>query len=98
MNTPTMTQVHGSTTPVAAPWAWQLSSRQARRLAPAPVLRWLAVQQGRVWLTRSQQQLQPGEDVWLGAGQQLPLPPGSEWVAEGWPEARVLVLQAPQQS
>jgi hypothetical protein len=54
------------------------------------------VEEGRVWLTRSQRELAPGDDVWLSAGQRLPLPPGSEWVAEGWPEARVVLLQAPQ--
>ena len=94
MATPSMKIAHD--TARQSPWQWRLSSRTVQRLRPAPALRWLAVEEGRVWLTRSQQALQPGEDIWLSAGQQLPLPAGSEWVAEGWPEARVVVLEAPQ--
>ena len=89
-----MTNLHDTSRP--APWQWRLSSRCVRRLHAAPTLRWLAVEEGRVWLTRSQQVLEPGEDVWLSAGQRLPLPAGSDWVAEGWPEARVVVLEAPR--
>lgn len=80
----------------AAPWQWRLSPRRAQRLPAAATARWLAVEQGRVWLTRSQRALEPGEDVWLQAGERLPLPAGSEWVVEGWPEARVVLLEAPQ--
>ena len=80
----------------ASPWQWQLSSRHARRVQASARPRWLAVEQGRVWVTRSQHALQPAEDLWLQAGERLPLPPGSEWVAEGWPEARVVVLEAPE--
>lgn len=79
----------------AAPWVWRLDGRQARRLAAAPAPRWLAVEEGRVWLTRSQRALEPGEDIWLERGQRLPLPAGSEWVVEGWPAARVWVLESP---
>ncbi len=93
MATEPMTNLHETTVP--SPWQWRLSSRCVRRLRAAPVLRWLAVEQGRVWLTRSQQTLEPGEDLWLSAGQRLPLPAGSDWVAEGWPEARIVVLEAP---
>lgn len=89
-----MTNLHDTSHP--APWQWRLSSRCVRRLRPAPALRWLAVEEGRVWLTRSQRALEPGEDVWLSAGRRLLLPAGSDWVAEGWPEARVVVLEAPQ--
>lgn len=89
----TMTNAHD--TRGATPWQWRLDSRHAQRLAAAPALRWLAVEEGRVWLTRSQRSQQPAEDVWLSAGERLPLPPGSDWVAEGWPEARVVVLEAP---
>lgn len=94
MNTNSMTNSHDASR--SSPWQWRFSSRCARRLRPAPALRWLAVEEGRVWLTRSQQALEPGEDVWLSAGQRVALPPGTDWVAEGWPEARVLVLEAPQ--
>jgi hypothetical protein len=80
----------------AAPWLWTLDTGRARRLRAAPVARWLWVREGRVWLTRSQRTPEPpGEDIWLAPGQRLLLPAGSEWVAEGWPAARVLVLQAP---
>ncbi len=94
MTTAAMTNLHDTNR--SAPWQWRLSSRCVRRLRPAPALRWLAVEEGRVWLTRSQQALEPGEDIWLSAGQGLPLPAGSEWVAEGWPEARVVVLETPR--
>jgi hypothetical protein len=94
MATTPMNIVHDKSRP--SPWQWRLSSRAAQRLRAAPALRWLAVEEGRVWLTRSQQALEPGEDIWLSAGQRLPLPAGSEWVAEGWPEARVVVLESPQ--
>lgn len=93
MAAPMMTNAHD--TSGVQPWQWRLDSRRAQRLAPAPALRWLAVEEGRVWLTRSQRSLQPPEDLWLSAGDRVPLPPGSDWVAEGWPEARVVVLQAP---
>ena len=93
MATPLMKKLHQ--TGVAAPWQWRLEARRARRLPAAPVTRWLAVEEGRVWLTRSQQ-AGPWlpEDVWLRAGERLPLPAGSEWVAEGWPEARIVLMQA----
>lgn len=94
MNSTAMTNHHD--TSGRAPWQWRLSARRAQRLAAAPALRWLAVEEGRVWVTRSQASMDGAEDVWLAAGDRLPLPPGSEWVAEGWPEARVVVLQAPQ--
>jgi len=94
MNDMSMTELHDPGD--AAPWQWRLPARAASRLRAAPGRRWLAVQQGRVWLTRSQRVLEPGEDVWLRAGERHLLPPGSEWVVEGWPEARVLLLEAPQ--
>jgi len=93
MSASTMKKLHDTAT--AAPWQWRLGARSARRLAAAPVARWLAVEEGRVWLTRSQTSQEPPEDVWLAAGERLPLPPGTDWVAEGWPEARVVVLEAP---
>ncbi len=80
----------------SAPWLWTLPRAAARRLPRADAARWLAVTEGRVWLTRSGQALQPGEDIWLSAGEQWLLPAGSEWVAEGWPQARVAMLEAPQ--
>lgn len=90
MQTDPMNNVHG-----CSPWQWCLDGQKARRLAAVPARRWLAVEQGRVWLTRSEQRLRPPEDLWLEAGDRLELPPGTEWVAEGWPAARVVVMQAP---
>ncbi len=98
MSASTMKKLH-DTAAAVAPWQWRLGARSAQRLAAAPVARWLAVEEGRVWLTRSPSRgpssLEPPEDVWLAAGERLPLPPGTDWVAEGWPEARVVVLEAP---
>lgn len=80
----------------AAPWAWQLDgTRRARRLPAAPMPRWLAVERGAVWLTRSENQAARSEDVWLRPGERQLLPAGSDWVAEGWPTAEVVVLEAP---
>lgn len=96
MRPESMTKTHDDL--AASPWQWRLAPRHARRLAPAPRLRWLAVEEGRVWLTRSQQRLEPGEDLWLSAGERLPLPPGSDWVVEGWPEARLVLMESPDAS
>lgn len=91
MSTQAMTTSHQS-----APWEWALDGTSATRLAAANAARWLVVTDGRVWLTRSGAGLEGG-DVWLGAGERLPLPAGSEWVAEGWPRARLELLEAPAQ-
>jgi hypothetical protein len=80
MKTSTMTKRHQTTQVV-------LARSRALRLAPSPERRCLRVTAGRVWLTRSGAGPQ-GEDVWLAAGDGLPLPAGTEWVAEGWPEAQ----------
>lgn len=79
-----------------APWQWSLLPRQARRLPAAPDGRWLRVDSGCAWLTCDGAGPHDGADHWLLAGQRLWLPPGSAWVAEGWPQARVSLLQAPQ--
>lgn len=88
-----MTDSHHSTEAPAG--SWTLCARHARRLRAAPRRRWLAVEAGRVWLTRSQRRLEPPEDLWLVAGQRLALPPGSDWVVEAWPEARLALLESP---
>lgn len=90
-----MSAVHEAGKP--APWTWALSPQQARRLRAADAPRWLAVEQGRVWLTRSRQDGQPSEDIWLCPGERQLLPAGTEWVAEGWPQAQVCLLEAPPQ-
>jgi len=78
----------------SSPWEWPLPRHQARRIAPARAPRWLAVRSGGVWITRSRDDFAPVEDVWLGPGETLLLPAGTEWVAEGRPEARVVLLMA----
>ncbi len=77
-----------------APWEWPLATATATRLAAAPLPRWLTVTAGRVWLTQSGAG-PDADDVWLLAGERHALPAGTEWVVEGWPEARVELLEAP---
>jgi hypothetical protein len=89
MNTPAITVLHQS-----APWEWPLDGHTATRLVSASTPRWLLVTSGRVWLTRSGAGLEGG-DIWLDAGERQALPAGSEWVVEGWPAARVALLEAP---
>jgi hypothetical protein len=84
MDTSTMTNGH-QTTPVL------LLRSRAVRLTPSLQPRCLRITSGRAWLTRSGAGPQ-GEDIWLSAGDGLPLPAGSEWVAEGWPEAQAELL------
>jgi hypothetical protein len=75
------------------PWEWPLQRGQAQRIRPAPVPRWLHVASGRVWLTPTRDD-DLAADHWLDAGEGLPLPPGSAWVLEAWPAARVALHQA----
>jgi hypothetical protein len=77
-----------------APWEWSLVPGHAIKLASRTRPRWLRVTQGRAWFTQSGSGPQ-GEDVWLSAGERQLLPAGSEWVAEGWPDARLELLEAP---
>lgn len=79
--------------PLAA-FGWTLT--QATTLAAAPQPRALWVLEGRVWITRGDDGEGPlPEDIWLEAGQGLALEPGSAWVIEAWPQARLSLLQAP---
>ncbi len=91
MNTQSMTNVHQN----SAPWLWPLGQGEATRFEAAGHARWLLVAEGRVWLTRSGAGRDEGADVWLEAGQRHLLPAGTEWVAEGWPQARVELAEAP---
>jgi hypothetical protein len=86
-----MTNVHQST----APWEWPLEAARATRVDAEARPRWLAVTSGRAWLTRSGAGVEGG-DVWLEAGERHLLPAGSEWVVEGWPQARVELLEEPK--
>ncbi|MFO6420722.1 DUF2917 domain-containing protein [Hylemonella sp. W303a] len=95
MNIVSMTNMHQT----AQPWQWALPPRTATRIAAGSQPRWLRVVEGRVWLTQSgageHSAQDRGGDLWLAAGQRHCLPPGAEWVAEGWPQARIEVLEAP---
>jgi Protein of unknown function (DUF2917) len=74
---------------------WTVAPGTATRLAASPLPRWLAVSAGRAWLTRTGAGPE-GDDVWLSDGQRHALPAGSEWVLEASPQARLMLLQAPQ--
>lgn len=95
MNAAPMIKPHDLPT---TPWLWTLPKAAARRLPRADSARWLSVAEGRVWLTRSGRALEPGDDIWLSAGEHLLLPAGTEWVVEGWPQARVAMLEAPDRT
>lgn len=90
MNTQSMTISHQN----SAPWQWLLGRGEVTRFERTDHARWVHVAEGRVWLTRSG--AGPDEaDVWLEAGQRHLLPAGTEWVAEGWPQACVELVEAP---
>ncbi len=88
MNQQAMTQAHQAT-----PWAWALDEHQAATLPAASGQRWLRVEEGCVWLT-AHRGAHPARDIWLCAGQSLPLPAGTAWVMEAWPRARMSLLVA----
>ena len=91
MNTKLMSNPHQT----GAPWMWQLQPQQATTLAAEAMPRWLQVESGCVWLTRANGIAQ-ADDIWLAAGESVALPAGSEWVLEGWPQARLSLLLQPQ--
>jgi len=75
------------------PWVWPLCG--VSRLKATREVRWLVVDEGRVWLTRSQRHAGLNDDIWLGPGQRHRLPAGSEWVVEAQPNARLELLLVP---
>ena len=83
--------IHSHQTPAAG--AWPLAQHQAATLAPSAVPRCLRVEDGSLWVTAAEAGPQ-GDDLWLRAGDSLALPPGSAWVVQAWPQARVAVLEA----
>lgn len=93
-----MQEVHESARlPVAS--GWPLAPGEVLRLAIGPGTRWLRVRTGQIWLTQTRQVLQgaPREaDLWLSAGDQLVLPPGSEVVVEARAAADFELLVPPQ--
>lgn len=90
------------------PWNWVLAGGRAQVLPALPVARWLVVTEGRAWVTRTHEALdgadlaeaadgaRAGGDHWLTVGDRLWLAPGTQWVAEAWPRARLALLQQPQ--
>ncbi len=60
------------------------SDGRAFALAGADHERRLKVVEGRAWITRTQRHAggPVPEDLWLAAGEQLTLPPGSAWVVQ----------------
>ena len=93
MNIIAMFNLHQDT----PPWAWSLQGHQATTLAAEATPRWLRVEAGCLWVTAHQDTRQGHEaaaDIWLGAGDSLALPAGSEWVLEAWPQARLSLLMA----
>lgn len=91
MNTPAQLTTQSS----AAPWEWSLKPATATRLTATAQPRFVAVTEGRVWLTRNDSEIGRDADIWLSAGERFPLPAGSEWIVEGWPSARLELLEAP---
>ena len=87
MNMPLISNTHQS------PWLWQLATHEVTTLTAEPQTRWLKVEEGSLWLTRRESGIDQTDDIWLGAGDSLALPAGSEWVLEAWPQARVSLLQ-----
>ena len=79
----------------SAPWGWSLAAGDVRRVPALPVDRWLTVQAGRLWVTRDDAASGEAEDIWLEAGQELHLPPGSAWLVEAWPHAQARLIEAP---
>lgn len=91
MNTESMSKSYPETA-----WEWCLGRSAATTLAAAPMLRWLQVNAGRVWLTGGAPGTQ-AQDIWLQAGDRHALPPGTQWVLEGEPRAALSLLQPPPQ-
>jgi hypothetical protein len=89
-----MTRTHQETTHHGTDrWTARLEPGAALTLRAAAEPRALAVHEGRIWATRRVERGR-AEDLWLAAGERLELPPGSEWVLEAWPAARVSLLAA----
>ena len=93
MNTLAMLNPHQDSTP----WVWALHHHAATTLAADSAPRWLRVDAGCLWATARQEAHRGSaapEDIWLRTGDSLALPAGSEWVLQGWPQARLSLLVA----
>ncbi len=78
------------------PWLWRFADDEVRPIKAERADRWVQVKGGSLWLTQT---LREGsaEDHWLQRGEQLGLPAGSTWVAQGFDGAQVVLLQEPPQ-
>ena len=77
----------------ARPGTLAVTPGEAFRIAPKGHARWLAVEDGQVWITTSGDAGHDGSDIWLGAGEGLLLAPGVEAVLEGRQRAAVLLAE-----
>lgn len=94
MNPLSMQEVNQAAT--GQPGHWTLGAGDVRHVSALPVSRWLAVQHGRLWVTREQPAAgDEPEDIWLEAGQDLYLPAGSAWLVEAWPHADARLIEEP---
>lgn len=78
--------------------AWQLEAGRTLRLPSSALPRRVRVTHGRLWLTIDARKNGAAEDVWLCAGDEFELAPGSSWLAEAWGCVGFLVLLPPQSS
>jgi Protein of unknown function (DUF2917) len=77
--------------------AWQLEAGRTLRLPTSALPRRVRVTHGRLWLTvDSRKGDGVTEDIWLCAGDEYELAPGSSWLAEAWGCVGFLVLLPPQ--
>lgn len=88
MTSALMNNLHGF------PGVARLEAHTARRLPAAHHSRWLEVLEGQVWLTTDGHDDEPGEDVWLAAGEGWLLDAGASVVLQGESEARFQLVEA----
>ncbi|CAN5539978.1 hypothetical protein BH09PSE5_BH09PSE5_31980 [soil metagenome] len=74
---------------------WRLETGKAIRLPQQAATRRLRVREGKLWLTTFGDADRQAVDFWLGPGDEMTLPDGQKWVAEGWPSASFEILVAP---
>jgi hypothetical protein len=77
-----------------APWQSQLARGAVRTLGAAPIERYLRVEQGQLWLTRTRADVDEYADHWLQAGDVIELPPGSAWLIEARAATDYLLIEA----
>ena len=83
----------------ARPGTLAVTPGDAFRIASKGHARWLAVEDGQVWITTTGDAGRDGSDIWLAAGEGLLLAPGVEAVLEGRHRAAVrLAEMAPLKS